>query len=137
MIINFLTNWPKLIPQMPVQQKIKLPSPHCDFKVVNHTKITKHFFPKENLICPDCIFPLYILSLFIHCILLSREILLIPKIIPQNTKSASQFFKKNMWWGKSLTTLDIFIVKWISNNNLKAGFDKNMCLLFYMWWVKP
>ena len=79
---------------MPIQQKIKLPSPHCDCKVVNHTKITKHFFPKENLICPDYIFPFYTLSLFIHCILLSREILVVTKITPQNTKSASQFFKK-------------------------------------------
>ena len=39
-------------------------------------KIAKQFFPKENLIRPNYIFPYYILNLFIYCMLLSKEILL-------------------------------------------------------------
>ena len=56
-------------------------------------KLRSSFFPKENLIRPNYIFPNHILILFIHCILLSREILHIPKITPPNGKSALQFLK--------------------------------------------
>ena len=70
----------------------------------------------KNLIRPNYIFPHYILTSFIHCILLSKEILLILKITPQNEKNASQFlyiYKKyfRLWRGKSLTTLGVFIAK--------------------------
>ena len=51
------------------------------------------FFPKENLNRPNYIFPHHILILFIHCILLSREILHIPKITPPNGKNALRFLK--------------------------------------------
>ena len=70
----------------------------------------------KNLIRPNYIFPHYILTSFIHCILLSKEILLILKITPQNEKNAAQFlyiYKKHfrLWRGKSLTMLGIFIAK--------------------------
>ena len=64
-----------------------------DYKFVNHTKIANLFFPKENVIRLNYIFPHYILILFIYCILLSREILLIPKIAPQNAKNTLQLLK--------------------------------------------
>ena len=50
------------------------------------------FFPKEILIRANYIFPHYILISFIHCILLSEGILLIPNITPQNTKNAQKTF---------------------------------------------
>ena len=95
---------------------------YYECKVVNHMKIGQQFFPKENLIRPNYIFPHYILILFIHCILLSKEILLIPTITTKNAKNASQFLKKHfhLRWGKSLITLGIFIVKWILNNNTRT-----------------
>ena len=68
-------------------------SSYCDCEVVNYTKIAKQFFPKENSIRPNYIGPYYILILFIHYILLSKEILLLTKITPQNIKNASQFLK--------------------------------------------
>lgn len=46
------------------------------------------FFPKENPIHPH-----YIHILSTHCILLSKAIMLVPKIAPQNGKNASQFLK--------------------------------------------
>ena len=47
---------------------------------------------------------------------MSKEIFLIPKIKPQNVKNASQFLKN--------TTLGIFMVKWISNDNLNPAFTE-------------
>ena len=83
------------------------------------------FFLKENLICPNYIFPHCILISLIHCVLLSKEILLMPKITPHNTKNALQFLniiKKHicLWQSKSLTMLRIFIAKWISRDNSNA-----------------
>ena len=61
-------------------------------------KMWSSFFLKENLIHLHYIFPtLYpndIHILFIHCILLSKGVLLILKITLQNTTNASQFLKK-------------------------------------------
>ena len=57
-------------------------------------KIQCSFFPKENLICPHHIFPHYTHILFIHYILLSKEMLPIPKITSQmQKKNALQFLK--------------------------------------------
>ena len=58
-------------------------------------------------------YPNYIKILLTHCILLSKEILSIPKITLQNSKNASQFFKENfrLWQAKILTTFGIFIAK--------------------------
>ena len=64
-----------------------------NYKFVNHTKIVNCFFSKENVIRLNYIFPHYILILLIYCILLSKEILLIPKIAPQNAKNTSQLLK--------------------------------------------
>lgn len=72
----------------------KVNSIYC--KVVNQ-KLWSRFFPKEILICPNHIFPHYILISFIHCMLLSKEILLISKTTPQNAKTASQFSKKTIF----------------------------------------
>ena len=66
------------------------------------------------------IFLYYNHILFIHCMLLSKEVLLITKITSQNAKNALQFFRKNSpAKGKSLATLGVFNAKWISNDNLK------------------
>ena len=64
-------------------------------QICNHTKNVKQFFPKKDLITPHYIFQHYIHILIIHCILLSKQILRIPKITSQNTKNVSQFLKKN------------------------------------------
>ena len=63
----------------------------CDCNVYIIQKLKSSFFPKKNLICANYTFSHYVLILFIHCILLSKEILLIPKITPQNGKNALQF----------------------------------------------
>ena len=70
--------------------------------VVNHTKIAMQCFPKEPLIRPNYIFSCYIHILFIHCILLSKDILLIIKVTPQNVKNVSQFaiFAKKIVCGR-------------------------------------
>ena len=66
------------------------------------------------------IFLYYNHILFIHCMLSSKEVLLITKITSQNAKNALQFFRKNSpAKGKSLATLGVFNAKWISNDNLK------------------
>ena len=79
-------------------------------------KLRCSFFPKENLIRRSYIFPHYVRILFIHSILLSKELLHIPQITPQNAKNTSQFlniFKKDfrLWRDKRLTTLGILITK--------------------------
>ena len=51
------------------------------------------FFPKENLIHLDHTLPHHIHILFIQCMLLLAETLLILKITSQNANNASQFFK--------------------------------------------
>lgn len=89
---------------------------YCNYKVVNHTKIAKQLFPKETLIRPNYIFSYYILIFFILCILLSKEILLITEITPQNVKKMLLYLailKKHfsMCEGENLATLDIFITK--------------------------
>ena len=71
----------------------RVSSSFYDYKFVNHTKIANRFFSKENVIRLNYIFPLYILILFIYCILLSRDISIIPKIAPQNAKNTSQLLK--------------------------------------------
>ena len=59
-------------------------SSYCSFKVVNHTKNVKQFFPQQKFNSSTLYFSIsylhYIHILFIHCRLLSKEILLIPKI---------------------------------------------------------
>ena len=69
----------------------KVNSSYCNCRAVNHMKIAKQFSPKENLVRSNYVFPHYIFILFIHCILLSKEILLIPTITWQNAKNALQF----------------------------------------------
>ena len=69
----------------------------------------KSFFPKKNMIPPHYTSPHNIHILFSHCTLLSKEILPIPKITPENAKNAMQFLKKT--WGKRLTMMGIFIAK--------------------------
>ena len=77
----------------------------------------------ENLIHLDHTLPHYVHILFIHCMLLLVEILLILKITSQNAKNALQFLKKDFYLqcAKSFATLSIFIAKWISKDNLNAG----------------
>ena len=74
---------------------------------------------------PNYIFPHYILFLFLHCILPSKEILLIHKITAQMAKNTLQFLKKHicMQQGESLPTLGMIIVKKISNNNSNADIE--------------
>ena len=79
-------------------------SSYCNCKVVNGTKIAKQFFSQGKFSLSKLYFPHHILVLFIHCILLSKEIMLILKITRV----------------KSLATLGIFITKWISNDNSSA-----------------
>ena len=55
----------------------------------------KSFFPKKNMIHPHYTYPHKIHILFSHCILLSKEILPIPKITPQNAKKCYAVFKKD------------------------------------------
>ena len=102
-------------------------------------KMSSSLFTKESLIHWHYIYPLYphyIHILFIHYILLWKEILLIPKIALQNARDASQFTKNvALQWAKSLTMLDIFIVKWTSNDNSNTAsitdkkFNKYILLL--------
>ena len=101
-------------------------SSNCDCKVVNHTKNTKQFFPKENLIHLDHTLPHYIHILFIHYMLLLVEILLILNITLENAKNDLQFWKQNfrLWRAKCFATLSIFIAKWISKDNSNAVYDK-------------
>ena len=58
----------------------KVNSSYCNCKVVNGTKIAKQFFSQGKFSLSKLYFPHHILVLFIHCILLSKEIMLIPKI---------------------------------------------------------
>ena len=59
----------------------------------------KYSIQFKNLFHPLYIFREYIHILFIRYILLSGEILLIPKIMSQNAKkNASEFFKKKFAW---------------------------------------
>ena len=51
-------------------------------------KIAKQFYPKENLIRPNYIFPHYIPILFIHT-----------QNYVKNAKSVSQFLKNIFTWG--------------------------------------
>ena len=78
------------------------------------------FFPKENLIHLDHTLPHYIQILFIHYVLLFAEILPILNITSQNAKNALEFLKKYfcLQRAKSFATLGIFIVKWVSRDNL-------------------
>ena len=69
-------------------------SGYCNWKVGNDWKNAKQIFSLENLTYTPYIFPHYIHILLFHCILSSKEILLIPKITSQNAKNASQFLKK-------------------------------------------
>ena len=70
---------------------------YCNCKVANHAKSVK-----QSTLNPFFFF-------LIHCILLSKEILLIPKIKLQNEKNGSQFLKLCLQQAKSLSTLGIFI----------------------------
>ena len=72
----------------------KMNSSYFNCKVVNHTKMAKQFFEKENLVCPNYIFLHYIFIVFIHCILLSTKILLNLKTMLKNAKDPLQFLKK-------------------------------------------
>ena len=57
-------------------------SSYCDCKVVNFIKIVKQFFSQGKFNSSKLYFPHYILILLIQLILLSKEILLIPRITP-------------------------------------------------------
>ena len=57
--------------------------------------LSSFFFTKENLVHPQYVFLHYIHKSFIYCLLLSKEIVLIPKIAQQNAKNASHFLKAN------------------------------------------
>ena len=92
---------------------------------MNHVKNMKQSFSQgkfnsSTLYFPP-LYPHYIYILFIHCILLSNEILLSPKL--QDAKDASHFLHKNfgLQRAKSLVTLDVYIAKWISNDNSNAA----------------
>ena len=90
---------------------------YCNCKIVNNTKTAKQVLPKENLIRPH-IFRRYIHILFIHCILLSNEILLITKFTSQNAKKCFAILKKNcLRRTKSVSKLGIFNAEWIWNDN--------------------
>ena len=78
-------------------------SSYCNFKVVNGTEIVKQFFSQGKFISSKLYFPNHILILFVHCILLSKEILLILKITPKHAKKFLNS-KKNIFgcsWVKS------------------------------------
>ena len=64
----------------------KVNSNCSDCIVVNHTKMVKQFFPKRKFNLSNYIFPHNILNWFIHCTLLSKEILLISQITPKMQK---------------------------------------------------
>ena len=65
--------------------------------------------------------------LFIHCILLSKEMLLITKVTLQYAKNVLQFFKKDfhLHWTKRL---GMFNAKWISKGNLNTV----LCIAFVL-----
>ena len=123
----------------------KVNSSYCEYKVVNHTKIEKHFFSERKFNSSKWYFPtLYPYSiifyiLLFYCILLYsifyysiiKKILFIPKITLQNAKNASQFLKKRfcLWQGESLAMLGIFIVKWISNYISNADAYLKKCVI--------
>ena len=68
-------------------------SSYCDCNVVNHEKNVKQFFSQGEF-NPSTLYPNDIHILFIHCILLSKGVLLILKISSQNKKNISEFLKK-------------------------------------------
>ena len=70
-------------------------SSNCDCKVVNHTKNTKQFFPKENLIHLDHTLPHYIHILFIHYMLF---------IISRNIAYTQHYIEKCKKWFAILKT---------------------------------
>ena len=76
--------------------------------------------------------PHYTNILLIYCILLLAEILLMLKTTLKNAKNALHFFKENfrLRQAKSFTTLDIFIAKWISKNNLNAETNSDFEIKF-------
>ena len=63
-------------------------------KFVSYGKCWAFFFQRK-FNSSILYFSHYIHILFTHCIPLSKEILPIPKITPQNAKNALQFLKKN------------------------------------------
>ena len=101
-------------------------SSYCNCNAVNYEKNAKQFFSEEfnsSTLYFSTLYPNDIHILFIHCILLSKGVLLILKITLQNTKNISQFLEKNFHkqQTKSLAELSIFIAKWVSNNNLNIA----------------
>ena len=60
-------------------------------------KMQHSFFSKENLIHLHHILPHYTHILFIHYVLLLKEMLPIPKITSQNAKNVLQFLNKFCW----------------------------------------
>ena len=103
-------------------------SSYCNCNAANHEKNVKQFFSQREFnssalyfstLYFSTLYPNDIHILFIHCILLSKGVLLIVKITWQNIKNVSQFLKKNfcLQQTKSLAALSIFIVKWVSNDN--------------------
>ena len=73
-------------------------SSYCDGNVVNHEKNAKQFFSQgefnSSTLYFSTLYPNDIHILFIHCIILSKRVLLILKITSQITKNTSQFLKK-------------------------------------------
>ena len=96
-------------------------SSYCNCNAVNHTRKAKQFLSKGKFNSSTLYFstlhPHYILILFLNCMLLPKEILLITKIALQCAKGALQFLKIfYLQQAKSLVTLGMFIAKWISNS---------------------
>ena len=72
-------------------------SSYCNCNAVNHTRKAKQFLSQGKFNSSTLYFstlhPHYILILFLNCMLLPKEILLIPKIALQCAKGALQFLK--------------------------------------------
>ena len=73
----------------------KVNSNCSDCIVVNHTKLVKQFFPKGKFNLSNYIFPHNILNWFIHCTLLSKEILLISQITPKMQKKKQKTLRNS------------------------------------------
>ena len=116
-------------------------SSYCDGNVVNHEKNAKQFFSQgefnSSTLYFSTLYPNDIHILFIHCIILSKRVLLILKITSQITKNASQFLKKTpQQRTKSLAALGTFIAKWLSMDNSNAvlfQWLKEICWHWYYW----
>ena len=69
-------------------------SGYCNCKVVNHEKVFSQGKFDSSTLYFSTLYPNFIHILLIHYIILSKEILFIPKITSQNAKNPSQILKK-------------------------------------------